>query len=429
MAHATTTADLPTRRVESVSAGLRAAVPALVALGVLAFAAALMTDGQRALRAYLFNWLFFTTVAQGAVMLAVIVIIAKGMWSRTSRRFALGFVAYLPVAYLLLLPIYIGAGDLFPWVEHVDPPGKAAYLNVPFMIARHVILLGIVLALSLAFAYWSLRPDLGALKDQASGRVRALYDRMTQGWRGQEAEEALAHRRTQVIAPILAISYALGFSVVAWDFVMSLESHWYSTMIGPYLFMGGILGGIAATAITTIVLTGRLGLRDVIPENHFHDLGKMVFAFSVFWAYLYFSQFIVIWYGNLEHEQTFIAHRYDMPFRPVAQLSFACMFVIPFFGLLGVKAKKTPKILATFAGIVLFGLWIERYFLIYPSFYQGAPDMPFGWQEIGIALLFAGLFLGSLLWFFTRFPVFQQWIPATEIELEGVDVEVPARAP
>jgi hypothetical protein len=324
----------------------------------------------------------------------------------------------------MLIPIYIAAGTLFPWVESVDPPGKAAWLNVPFMVTRQVLLLGLLCFLSLRFAYWSLRPDIGLIRDQATGKLRALYDRLMQNWRGQEVEESLAHRKTQVLGPMIAIVYALSYSIVSWDFVMSLEPYWYSTMIGPYVFMGALLGGIAATAIATVIYTTRLGLQEVVPANHFHDLGKMVFAFATFWAYLYFSQFIVIWYGNLAHEQAFFVHRYSPPFRIISQAVFALMWVIPFFGLLGVTAKRTPKILATFAGIVLLGLWLDRYFLVYPSFYHGRDGLPLGWQEIGIAFLFAGLLLGSVLWFGTRFPLFQQWVPLTEVELEGMEVDI-----
>lgn len=418
--------ELPIRRLEGVSGPLKVAIPAMIVVGLLGFIGAIFVDADRAWRSYLFNWLFFAGIAQGAVILAMVVMLTKGLWSRTSRRFALSWVAYLPIAYLLLIPIWIAAPHIFPWVEHPDPAGIEAYLNVPFMVIRHIVLLGGLLTLSLLFARHALRPDVGLARDTETGKLRSFYDRFTRGWKGQESEELISHRRISVLAPLLAITYAASWSVVAWDFVMSLEHHWFSTMIGPYVFMGAFLSGIAVTALTAIVYSSRLGFGKWIPSTHIHDLGKLTFAFCVFWAYLYFSQFIVIWYGMLPVEMSFFNHRFDPPFRIISQIVFACVFLLPFFGLMGVMPKRRPQLLAIFASIVLFGLWLERYFLIYPSFYYGADTLPLGWQEIAPALFFGGLLLGSHTWFAQRFPMFQVWQPAGEVELEGVPVEVPA---
>jgi hypothetical protein len=147
----------------------------------------------------------------------------------------------------------------------------------------------------------------------------------------------------------------------------------------------------------------------------------------VFWAYLFFSQFIVIWYGLLPAEQSFVIHRFTAPFRNVALAVFAGLWLLPFFGLLAVKPKKTPHILATFGCFILTGLWLERYMLVYPSLHMGVDNLPLGWQEIGIALLFAGLLITSMMAFATRFPLFQVWQPMSELELGGLEVEVAGR--
>jgi hypothetical protein len=418
--------EMPVRRLEATPRALTVAIPLLILVGVVAWVAALLTDAERAWRAYHFNWLFFAGIAQGAVMLAIVVTIAKGMWSRPIRRFALSFVAFLPIAYVLLIPIFIGAEHIFPWIHH-PVPGKDVYLNVPFMAVRIFGGLGILFTLTLAFAYWALRPDLGLLRDQVPDRLRGVYGRMTRGWRGQEAEELLAHRRLAVLAPATALAYAVANGVLAWDFVMSLEPHWFSTLIGPYVFMGGFLGGLMAIALMTITYLRKQNLYDYILPTTLHDLGKLCFGFTIFWAYLFFSQFIVIWYGMLVHEQAFLIHRFTPPFRIIAQLVGLMMFVLPFFGLMGVRPKKTPMIFATFAVISLVGLWLERYLLVYPSHYYGAAGLPLGWQELGTALAFAGLLLLALMAFHTRFPTFQLWLPASELELEGL--EVPTAAP
>src|SRR5690606_8705971 len=149
-------------------------------------------------------------------------------------------------------------------------------------------------------------------------------------------------------------------------------------LIGPYFFMGGFLGGIMATALVVITLRRNLELAQWVQPSTLHDLGKLAFGFTVFWGYLFFSQYIVIWYGLLPLEQSFVVHRFAPPFRITAQFVGLLLFVVPFFGLMGVTPKKTPAVFALFAAISLFGLWLGRYLLIYPSYWHGAASLPFG---------------------------------------------------
>ncbi|MFW5952009.1 MAG: hypothetical protein ACOCVZ_07850, partial [Gemmatimonadota bacterium] len=183
------------------------------------------------------------------------------------------------------------------------------------------------------------------------------------------------------------------------------------------------LGGIAATAIATLFYRRQLDLHEYIEGNNLHDLGKLFFAFSVFWAYLFWSQYIVIWYGNLPHEQIFLVNRLQPPYRTLSIVVFFALFALPFFALLGVKPKKTPGIMATVAGLSLLGLWLERYILIYPTLYPDVDTVLFGLPEVGVALAMLGLLVASLAWFGARFPMLQVWQPATEVELLGVERE------
>jgi hypothetical protein len=423
MAHQETYPELPYRRLESVGA-LALIIPALLIIGAIALVASFMTDVDRAWRAYHFNWLYFISVAQGAVVLAVVVSITRGVWSRPIRRLALSFVTFLPIAWLLSIPILlIGAKHIFPWVAdpHSIQPGKDAYLNVPFMTIRTLLLLGILIVLEFMFAYWQLRPDLGIAKDRVTGSARDTYDRITRDWRGQEIEETTSFKKLSTLGPICAIAFAVSFGVLAWDFVMSLEPHWYSTMIGPYFFMSAFLGGIAWTVIVSVVYVLRGGADDVIERVTLHDIGKLMFGLCVFWAYLFYSQFIVIWYGMLPIEQQWINHRFGMPFQPYMAVVFFCLFALPFFGLMGVAPKRKAQVLAGFATVVAVGLWLERYVLVYPAHYAEKGIAPFGWQEIGTSFFFLGLMLLAITAFQRRFPIFQMWQPASELELLGVE--------
>ncbi|MEO5510680.1 MAG: hypothetical protein ABIV28_02800 [Longimicrobiales bacterium] len=416
-------AEMPYKRLETVPKGLSGATIGISVIGAMAFVAAVLTNPERAWRAYYFNWLFFMSIAQGAVLLSAVVTITKGLWSRPLRRISLSFAAFMPIAYLMVIPILINAKHIFPWIEHPITGGKEAWLNLPFLTVRTMIGLGLLVAFDIMFAYYALRPDMGLARERMPAPLRSLSDRLTRGWRGQEAEELNSFRKLTLLSPVLAATYALVMGMIAWDFVMSLEPHWFSTLIGPYFFMGAFLGGLMLTGITTLRYRAHLGLHEWITTSNLHDLGKLCFGFTVFWGYLFFSQFIVIWYGLLPIEQSFVIHRFSAPFVTIAYMVGFCIFLIPFFGLLGTATKKTPALFTLFASISLFGLWLERWILTYPTFYLGAEKLPFSWYEPGVALLFAGLFISAHLWFTTRFPLFQMWVPASEIELTGIEVE------
>ncbi len=429
MAHHSDSHELPLRQLDPLPRALGIAGPLLTIIGAIVFIVALLVDPARAWHAYLVNWVWSFSLAQGAVMLAVVVTIAKGLWSRPVRRFALSWVAYLPIAFLLMLPLLIfGADHIFPWIEH-PVAGKEAYLNMPFLAVRNLLALGALVGLSLYFAYTMLRPDLGLMRDSVDARLHSMYTRLTKGWRGQEPEEIHAHKRLSVLAPAMAVTYVIAMTLFGWDWLMSLEPHWFSTLFSGYVFMGAFLSGIALTAITSVLYSRHRDFAGVVPPAAFHDLGKLALGFCIFWAYLFFSHYIVIWYGKLPLEQEYLVHRLVLPYRHTSTIVFFSLFVIPFFGLLGVAPKRRTGWLAFFSAVILFGLWVERWTLVYPSLYIGADVLPLGWREIGILPLFAGLMLWAHAWFATRFPMFQVWQPLSEIELQGVEVEMDAGVP
>ena len=414
--------EYPVRRLDGMPRGIMIGAAALVLVGAILWIMGLVADADRAWRAYAYNWIFFAGVAQGAVLLAAVVTLTRGVWSRPIRRVALSFVAFLPIAYVILFPPLLiwGAGHIFPWL-HEDVGAKALYLNMPFLVGRHLISLALLLVISLLFAYWQLRPDAGLARDAGwTG-----FDRLTRDWQGQEREEERALRKMSRLAPAMILAYAVAFSFVAFDFVMSLDPHWLSTLIGPYVFMAAFLGGIAATALVTLLYRKRLALQEYMEGNNLHDLGKLFFAFSVFWAYLFWSQYIVIWYGNLPHEQIFLVNRLEEPYLALSLVVLFTMFVLPFFGLLGVKPKKTPGIMGTIAALSLLGLWVERYVLIYPTLYppETVDAVIFGLPEVGVFLAMLGILAASLAWFGSRYPMLQVWQPASEVELLGVERE------
>jgi len=398
-------------------------------VGALALGATFLRDPDQAWRAYVVNWLFFTSIAAGAMAFYSATTITKARWNWSVRRMSLAFATFLPISLLLLLPMLGLREGYFPWIEAMahDPivQKKAAYLNIAFLITRNFVGLALLVGLFLYMAYLALRPDLGLVKEGAggppdAGRTRWI-ERLTQGWAGQETEEVRSYQRLKRLAPVSVLLYAVVMSVVAFDWAMSLEPHWFSTIFGAWFFMGALWGGVAATAWATVYAKGRdPDLNKLMGVQQLHDLGKLSFAFTVFWAYLFWSQYMVIWYGKLPWEQAWIIHRAEAPWTGLTLLALVLCFVIPFAGLLGRKAKMTPWILRTFATVILVGLWLERYLMVVPSIHDGNPTITV-WEP-AIGLFFLGLLLLSVRWFLTTFPAVQIWQPM--VEPEYLDAEV-----
>ena len=395
-------------------------------VGLAGFLYARSVDPDRAWQSYVSNWLFFTNIAMGAVLLTVVTWITKAKWNWSVRRVSLAFVAFLPISFVLFLPM-LGLGEAyFPWVAEMaqdpilDPilAKKAPYLNMTFLLLRNVIGVLLLFGVSLYFAYLALRPDMGLTGGHADAdRGREWWrELLSRGWLGQEVEEVVSYRRMTRLAPAFVIIYALMMSILSYDWVMSLEPHWYSTMMGPWFFMGAFWSGIAATAVAVTFLKRGDNLLDkAMGRQQMHDLGKLTFAFAVFWAYLFFAQYLVIWYGKLPWEQIWIIHRAEEPWGKWSAALIVMCFVVPFAGLLGRKPKMSPLILRSIAIVLLSGLWLEKHLMVAPSI--RSPDTPtLGVTELLVALMFLGIFLFAVRWFLSTFPLIQVWQPMVDPE-------------
>lgn len=405
-------------------------IGAFIVVGLVSFVMRWRQDPQAAWISYITNWLYFTSVSMGGLLLAVATWITKAKWNWSIRRISQSFVAFLPFSFLLMLPMLSLGESYFPWIEMMaDDPvvqNKAAYLNMPFLVTRNVLGLALLFGVALYFVYLALRPDMGlsAEKLTEGKRSEAWQARLTRGWMGQEKEEVRSYKRMTVIAPAFVIIYALVMTMLSYDWVMSLEPHWFSTMFGPWFFMGAFWIGIAATALWSVYLrTQHEDFHRYIGLQQRHDIGKLAFAFCVFWTYLFFSQYIVIWYGKLPWEQAWIIRRSDEIWGGLSGLVILLCFVIPFAGLIGRKPKTKPVLLAFFTSIILVGMWLERYVMLAPSLHHGGDPVFTIWQPL-IGLMFLGLYLGSVRWFLTTFPAIQIWQPMVDPETR--EAEIPA---
>ena len=404
---------------------------AFIVVGVVSFYIRWRQDPQAAWISNITNWLYLTSVSMGGLLLAVATWITKAKWNWSMRRVNQSFVAFLPLSFLLVLPMLSLGESYFPWIEMMasDPvvQNKSAYLNMPFLIARNILGLAALFGVALYFVYLALRPDMG-LTDQrteAGGKSEEAWRaRLTRGWMGQEKEQVRSYKRMTTIAPVFVIMYAVVMTMLSYDWIMSLEPHWFSTMLGPWFFMGAFWAGIAATALWSMYLrTQHEDFHRHIGLQQRHDIGKLAFAFCVFWTYLFFSQYIVIWYGKLPWEQAWIVRRSDEVWGGLSGLVILLCFVIPFAGLIGRKPKTKPVLLAFFTSVILVGMWLERYVMLAPSLHHEGDPVFTIWQPL-IGLMFLGLYLGSVRWFLTTFPAIQVWQPMVDPETR--EAEIPA---
>ena len=363
----------PERGVDApiVPAGARRLMAALGVAGAGAFLHGLVLgDAVRAWQALLVNVLFFAGLAQAGVVLSALVQVTSARWARPLKRTAEATAAFLPVSLLLVAVLVAGTRAWAPWVHH-PADAQAAWLNVPFFAARELAAFLLLGGLSAAYVYHSVRPDVGMLHESGERPAVGLARRLIAGWRGLDAERDRGQRAQDRLAVAVLIAYVPVFSLVAFDFVMALDPHWFSALLGGYFLTGNLTAGAALLALAATAGRSRLALGGHVGPRQLRDAGTLLFGFSILWAYMLWSQYLVIWYADLPEEIRFIQQRMQGAWAPVTWTVFAAVFAVPFVLLLSRAVKMRPAALASIAGIVLGGIWLERFLLVAPSLRRG----------------------------------------------------------
>ena len=373
-------------------------------IGAAAFLyGAFLGDSVRAWQSLLVNFLFFGGLAQAGVVLSAIMQVTSSRWGRALKRTAEATSAFLPVSLVLLLVLLAGVSAWAPWV-HEPVEAKQAWLNVPFFVTRQILGFLLLAGISLAYVYRSVRPDIGLLDQSGEHTAHGLARRLIAGWRGIDEERQTGQRAQNRLAPAVLVAYAWIFTLVAFDFFMSLDPHWFSSLAGGYYFIGNLFAGFAFLAVAAVWSRERLHLTAYVGPHQLHDVGKLLFGFCILWAYMFWSQYLVIWYGDLPEETEFIAHRMNGAWAPLAWTVFAMVFVIPFVVLLSRAVKTSPRGLTAIACVGLAGMWLERFILVSPSLWHG-DGVPLGVVELLVTAGVLGLFAWCYTTFLETFPV------------------------
>ncbi len=353
-------------------------VLAAVGLGGLVLAAALSPENtEQFYRSYLMAFLYWLAPALGSLAIVMLHNMTGGAWGFAIRRQLEAAMRNVPLMALLFVPILIGGiHPLYEWshadVVAADPilQGKALYLNRTFFTVRAIgyFCVWIFLALSIV-------------------RLSARYDRTL---------SVAALRKLKVVSGLGLGTYVLTMSFAAFDWGMSLEPHWFSTIYG-LLF---VIGQGLATLCFAVLVASRIARHEPFSrwfaKSHFHDLGNLIMAFVMLWAYVSFSQFLIIWQANLPEETPWYLHRTGHGWQTVAILLVAFHFVIPFLILLNRRTKRNMRVLATIAAAILVARYVEIFWLIAPAFQHGG-GLSVHWMDIVAPLSVGALWIGAFV--------------------------------
>jgi hypothetical protein len=371
----------------------RIALPSIVrglaAAAVLAGAAAIAVafnrgDAPLLWSSYLIGVFYVLGLGVFGVAWLAILYLARGHWSVTMRRIPEAMTAWLLPGGALAMAVGLGAGSLYHWshaaavAEDALLTHKAPFLNMTMFTA----LVGVSLVLWVAFA---------ALLVGASHR--------------QDREGGIAPtRKSHTLSALFLVIFAVTFSIVSFYLLLSLDAHWFSTMFAVLTFTDVVQTGTAFIAVVAGLLVMKGTLRGFLNENHLHSLGKMVFAWTGFWAYIYFCQYMLIWYANIPEETVYYLRRIDNGWLPYMLLLPVLKFVVPFLLLVPREAKRDPRRLVPVSLLILFAQFWELYVMVGPAVGHGEEaargHLPI--VEFAATLGFLGLFTLVFGWFLAR---------------------------
>jgi len=348
--------------------------------GAVALAVAWALGGPRFYSSYLTAYLFFLTLALGGLVFVLLQFVTRAGWSVAVRRLAEHVMGTLPLFLVLFVPVIIGMGDLFPWAvgegggEHEALVGsKALWLQPGSWILRSAV----YLVLWSVLGWWFRRQSIGQDRHPDPGVTRRL----------------------QIASAPGLVVFGVTVTLASFDWVMSLDPHWYSTIFGVYVFAGAVVGILALVVVLSVALERRRGpLAGIVTPEHYHDLGKLLFGFVVFWAYIAFSQFMLIWYGNLPEETVWYRQRFEHGWYPVSVAVAVGCFVVPFFFLLGRDVKRNRLTLTAAAVWLLVFHYVDVYWLVMPSALSVDPGGGFHphWLDLLTLVAVGGLFAGAV---------------------------------
>jgi Ni/Fe-hydrogenase subunit HybB-like protein len=373
---------------------------ALILIGLAAFLVGLNgRHPERTWQTYLINFLLWSGIAQGALVFSAVMHITSARWSGPFAGVADAFAAFFPFSFGLYLVLFLGKSHIFPWL-HQDLGGKEVWLNIPFLFTRDAI--GLLLLYGFGFGYIYYDLQLRVVQKESADRIRRFIFRR---WNRRQLEPRLLKHKMSVFGVLYILAFALVLSLIGYDLIMSMEPAWISTLFGAYIFVKAFYIGLGGLIFAAAILHLRLGKASAFLPSHFHDIGKLFFAFCLLWADFFYVQLVVIWYGNISEETGFVIERTVFaPWKALAWTVFSVCFIAPFIILLNKKIKTRPVLMMILSAVVIVGIWLEHLLLLGPALNPGVNSLPLAISDGLISFGFLGLMVMAVNFFLRRFP-------------------------
>lgn len=344
-------------------------------VGVLAMVVGAFMEPSQFFRSYLLGWMYWLGLSLGSLGVLMLQHLSGGIWGKTIRRFLEAGAANVLLMAVLFVPLAFGLHSLYPWTNHELVQAsellekKQLYLNIPFFLAR----------LAAYFIVWFV---LQMLLRRYSRRL-------------DEAPTARTAGRLTAVSAGGMILYFITVTLASVDLIMSLEPEWYSSIFGALVGSGMFLAALAMCIILLTWLTVRGPLGRVLSAEHFHDLGKLLLAFVIFWTYLAFSQFLIIWAGNLPTEISWYVRRLGGGWQWIGLALIVFQFALPFLLLLSRDLKRVGRSLVIVAAIVVLAQLANMIWLIVPAFF--ANGFRLHWMDVAAPIGIGGLWVAAML--------------------------------
>ncbi len=340
----------------------------LIGIGVVSFALGFVFDAKRTWANYLLNNYYFLSIAIGAAFFGAIQYITNSGWSAAFKRIPEAISAYIPFAGVFFLIMFFGMHSIFEWtheevLQHDELiQHKSPYLNVPFFFIRVIVFFAAWTILSKVLRKFSLKED----------EVGGLH----------------YFQKSELYSKIFIFVIAITFTLFAVDMLLSLDPHWFSTLFAAKSFIAAFLHGSTIIALIVIVLN-RTGNLDLLNRSHLHDFTRYIFMTSIVWGYFNFSEFMLIWYGNIPEETVWFVERWHGAYKILFFANIILNWAIPFFVLMPRKTSRSKLIIFPVIILLMIGQYTELYYIIWPNVVHEAK---FGLLEIGTFLGYAGIF-------------------------------------
>lgn len=339
----------------------------LLAAGIIIGIIGFFSDHHRALLNYLMAYMFVLSIGIGSLFLIALEYVGGAYWSVPIRRVVEFLAAIIVLLPILVLPLVFNLHDIFHWAhkEVVEADavlkGKSPYLNETFFIIRVFVVLAI----------WGL-----------------FYYLLIRNSNEQDkTKNQLLTKKNIILSAVFIPIFAVTITITAVDWLMSLEPHWFSTIFGVYFFASSVVASLAAITLITVLLKEKGYMHPQMVDDHLFSLGALQFAFINFWAYIAFSQYLLIWYANLPEENFWFLHRWQNGWEFLSILLIVAHFIVPYAALLPQPAKMDPKRLKFISIWILFAHFINLYWLVMPNF----AGYHLSWIDLVIPLTVVGL--------------------------------------